>query len=281
VKPLPTFEDLSKPLPPLSPRNIYFAAVRWLMRSVGNLSDGIQIGNTFGYDSGVMLDYVYKNEAAGRLLVGKLLDRAYLNAVGWRGIRLRKILVQEHLVSALRRQLGSRPVVRFLDIACGGGEYDIEALKAFDPARLDIEFRDYKPENLDKARQNAARHGLDRIRFRQADAFDPAHYIQKWDLIVSSGFWEIVDDDGLVRTCLVNCARSLESGGSLIFTIQPYHPQLELIARTLISNTGRPWIMRLRSLELFRGWMENAGLRYVSHCMERNGIFGVVEAVKS
>jgi hypothetical protein len=97
MKKLPSFEELQKPLPVLSPKNLVFASVRFLMKTIGNLSSGIKIGNIFGYDSGVMLDYVYKNQASGKLLIGKLLDRVYLNAVGWRGIRLRKVLIKEYL----------------------------------------------------------------------------------------------------------------------------------------------------------------------------------------
>ena len=52
------------------------------------------------------------------------------------------------------------------------------------------------------------------------------------------------------------------------------------IARTLTSHTGKPWVMRLRSLSLFQSWMEEAGLGYVSHRLEKHGIFGVVKTVK-
>jgi 2-polyprenyl-3-methyl-5-hydroxy-6-metoxy-1,4-benzoquinol methylase len=280
MKPAPSFDELRKPLPPLSAMNLYYSTLRFLIRTAGNLSDGIRIGNTFGHDSGLMLDYVYKNQAGGRLLIGKLLDRLYLNAVGWRGIRLRKVLVKEYIAQALQAQLAAKSKVRYLDIACGGGEYDIEGLKDFEPSRLEIELRDYKQENLDKARQNALRHGFAEVRFRQADAFNAANYTGRWDIIVSSGFWEIIDDDALVKGCLLDCARCLDPGSVLLFTIQPHHPQLELIARTLTSNTGKPWIMRLRSLELYQSWMREANLRYVSHELERHGIFGVVQAVK-
>jgi SAM-dependent methyltransferase len=250
------------------------------MRTVGNLSDGIRIGNTYGYDSGVMLDYVYKNRSSGRLLIGRAIDRAYLSSVGWRGIRARRGLVAKTLKTVLEKQLASKPTVRFLDMACGGGEYDAMALEGFAPGKIEAELRDYKPENLEAARANIARRGLTGVRFRQADAFDPTNYEETWDVIVSSGLWEIIPDDGLVRSCLRSAAACLPPGGALVFTIQPDHPQLELIARTLTSNTGEPWVMRLRSLELFREWLAEAGLREISHAMEENGIFGVVSSVK-
>lgn len=281
MKKMPSFEELQKPLPFYSPKNFGYAIVRSLLKTAGNLADGISIGNKFGYDSGVMLDYVYKNQASGKLLVGKLMDRSYLNAVGWRGIRLRKVLIKDYLERVVQAQLEKKSSIRYLDIACGGGEYDIEVLENFDQHKIQAELRDYKLENIEKARQNAQARGLQNIRFQQADAFDPQNYREKWDVIVSSGFWEIIDNDDLVKGCLLNAAKCLDSGSMLVFTIQPYHPQLEFIARTLVSNTGKPWIMRLRSLDLFKTWMQEAQLQYVSHRMEKHGIFGVVEAAKS
>jgi 2-polyprenyl-3-methyl-5-hydroxy-6-metoxy-1,4-benzoquinol methylase len=277
---LARYEALKQPLHPLSPKGVYFGLMRWLMGSLGNLSEGIRIGNTYGFDSGVMLDYVYKNLPSGRLGIGRLIDRLYLESVGWKGIRERKLLIQRVLESVVRRQLEEKGNIRYLDIACGGGEYDIGVLSRFEAPSIEAELRDYKRENIEKAAQNARAGGLKNLTFTQADAFDASNYTQKWDVIVSSGFWEIIEDDTLVRSCLGYAASSLKPGGTLVFTIQPDHPQLEFIARVLKSNTGNPWVMRLRSLELFKAWLEESGLEYVAHRMEPHGIFGVVEAVK-
>lgn len=275
-----SFDALRRPLPIYSLKNAYYASVRTLLKTVGNLSDGIRLGNRHGFDSGVMLDYVYKNQARGRLVIGKLMDRIYLNAIGWRGIRLRKELVVQCLKRVVAEQLRRKARIRYLDLACGGGEYDIDVLKDFSPHCVESELRDYKPENIAQAMRNAETCGLRNIRFKQADAFDAGNYRERWDIIVASGFWEIIEDDRPVKECLLNAARCLDSGGRLIFTIQPDHPQLELIARTLTSHTGKPWVMRLRSLPLFQNWMSEAGLGYVSHSLEKHGIFGVVETVK-
>lgn len=280
MKRIPSFEELQQPLPTFSPKNIYYSFLRFLMRTIGNLSDGIRIGNTYGYDSGVMIDYVYKNKPSGRFGLGRLIDWAYLNSVGWRGIRLRKLLLIRYLTNVVQDHLQIKPHIKYLDIACGGAEYDIATLKQFEASRIDVELRDYKTENIEKAKQNASANGLRSIRFKQADAFDAANYGDRWDIVVASGFWEIIDDDALIKGCIQNIATSLNSGGSLVFTIQPYHPQLEMAARALTSNTGKPWIMRLRSLDLYKQWLQEAGLEYVSHEMEKHQIFGVVEARK-
>ena len=70
------------------------------------------------------------------------------------------------------------------------------------------------------------------------------------------------------------------SGGTLRYTVQPQHPQLELIARTLNAHTGGPWVMRLRSAELVQSWAEAGGFGDFRVRGDTLGIFGVVRARK-
>ena len=65
---------------------------------------------------------------------------------------------------------------------------------------------------------------------------------------------------------------------TLVFTIQPWHPQLEFIARVLKSHTGKPWVMHLRPWETTRAWAEAAGFTICCVKMEPQRIFGVVIA---
>ena len=47
---------------------------------------------------------------------------------------------------------------------------------------------------------------------------------------------------------LSGLAKVMESGSYLIYTGQPWHPQLEMIARTLTSHRGgQAWVMRRRT----------------------------------
>src|SRR5687767_9205082 len=71
------------------------AALKWralslLMRTAGRASEGIRLGYRHGFDSGPMLDYVYENRARGSFVFGRLVDRVYLDSIGWRAIRARK-----------------------------------------------------------------------------------------------------------------------------------------------------------------------------------------------
>src|SRR5207244_2550282 len=56
------------------PGGLRFAPVRWLMKGPGRLSRGIAIGCKHGFDSGVMLDYIYQNLPQGLTPLGRLID---------------------------------------------------------------------------------------------------------------------------------------------------------------------------------------------------------------
>ncbi|MEM7530182.1 MAG: bifunctional alpha/beta hydrolase/class I SAM-dependent methyltransferase [Pseudomonadota bacterium] len=96
-------DRLATPLPPLSPSGLRWRAARAGIAIGAQLSRGMAIGRDAGFDSGAALDYVYRNEAAGLGPLGRLVDRIYLDAPGWRGIRQRRRHVEELIGEAVRR----------------------------------------------------------------------------------------------------------------------------------------------------------------------------------
>jgi SAM-dependent methyltransferase len=277
-------DELTKPLPPFNAKAIKYGLARFFIRTIGRLSKGIDIGSIRGFDSGVMLDHVYENKAEGRFLVGRLIDRVYLDAPGWSGIRNRGELLRDVIVAETVKIAGGRRPVRLADLACGGGRYLLEALRRLQDAGLDVQatLRDYRTENIVKARENATRAGI-AVTIEHGDAFSDADLetLASPDLVVVSGLHEIIDDDQVVRRHFAQIAGLLPSGGRVIVTVQPDHPQVEFIARVLTSHSGRPWAMRLRPIALIRAWAEDAGFVVEAATMERRGIFGVLVARKA
>jgi hypothetical protein len=141
-------DALAQPLAPLSPRGLYWAATRASMKLGGALSDGVRLGHATGFDSGSTLDYVYRNTASGKGLLGRLIDRNYLDSIGWRGIRQRKLHVEELLREAMRRQRGRGAAVNIVDIAAGHGRYVLEALAEGTQPPDAIVLRDYSDINV-------------------------------------------------------------------------------------------------------------------------------------
>jgi SAM-dependent methyltransferase len=279
--------ELTAPLPPLHPKAIKYGLARLFIRTVGRLSKGIETGCVHGFDSGVMLDHVYANKAEGRFLIGRLIDRIYLDAPGWSGIRNRGELLRATIAAEATKIADGGKSVTLADLACGGGRYLLSALQVLRDLKVDVHatLRDYREENVLKAQENAAKAGIEAI-IEPGDAFSDADLGRlsgpsALDLVIVSGLHEIIDDDRLVRHHFAQVAQLLAPGGRLIATVQPDHPQVEFIARVLTSHSGRPWAMRLRSVELISAWAKEAGFTVDSVTMEQRGIFGVLVARKA
>ena len=257
---------------------IQYPVVRAAMQTGGRWSKGIDLGWQSGFDSGATLDYVYENAPAGKNRVGQLIDKAYLNSPGWRGIRQRKV----HLERALRKAIelthaAGRPV-RILDVAAGGGRYVLETLRAISEVPITAVLRDYKAENVEAARSLAERLGLKDVVVEQADAFDRASYAimtPRPTIGVVSGLYELFPSNKVVSESLAGFADVLAPGDYLIYTNQPWHPQLEFIARVLRNREGKPWIMRRRTTAEMDELVARAGFEKVEMEIDQWGMFSV------
>jgi len=280
------FDRLSQPLPPLSPKALGFALTRLGMRTGGRLSDGIRLGLATGFDSGSTLDYVYRNKPAGITPLGRLIDWSYLNAIGWRGIRVRKVNIERLLMRAIAAlQAAGRPV-RIADIAAGHGRYVLEAIETLAEKPEGILLRDFSEINVREGQRMIREKGLEDIaHFERGDAFDRASVATiapRPTLGIVSGLYELFPDNTPVRESLAGLAAAIAPGGYLIYTGQPWHPQLEMIARTLPSHRNRkPWIMRRRTQAEIDGLVEAAGFRKIEQLADDWGIFTVSMAQRT
>ena len=278
-------DELATPLSPYSPRGLFWASYRALMKLGSRWSEGLRIGQETGYDSGSTLDYVYQNQPQGTNAFGRLVDKNYLNAIGWRGIRQRKANIAKAINLAMTKLREVGKPVDVLDIASGHGRYVLDALTAEnhpDSVRL----RDYSSINVAAGRKLIAERGLQEIvSFDEVNAFDPANYqvlTPRPTLGIVSGLHELFADNDLIMHSLNGFGTAIETGGYLIYTGQPWHPQLELIARCLTSHKeGSPnWVMRRRSQQEMDQLVEKAGFRKIHQWIDEDGIFTVSLAVK-
>lgn len=271
-------DRLARPLPWWSPRRYAFEALKGLLATVGRLSRGVQVGWRHGFDSGESLDYVYANTPRGVTPLGRWIDRRYLDAVGWRGIRQRRAILQQVLFEQIRdARAGSNPI-RVLDIAAGPGRYVLEVLKSLPARRVFAELRDRDAGALETGRRRAAALGLTNVRWAQADAFDEAALAAirpRPDIAIIAGLYELFPDNDRVLASLRGLRQAVARGGVLIYTNQPWHPQLELIARTLVNRDGRPWVMRCRPQAEMDSLVLAAGFDKIRTEVEDHGIFTV------
>jgi hypothetical protein len=170
--------------------------------------------------------------------------------------------------------------VRVMDIAAGHGRYVLEALNGTEVRPESILLRDYSEINVAGGAKLIAEKGLDGIaRFVKGDAFDPeslAAVAPKPTLAVVSGLYELFADNDLVCRSLAGLAAAVPAGGYLVYTGQPWHPQLELIARALTSHRqGQAWVMRRRTQAEMDQLVAAAGFRKLEQRIDEWGIFTV------
>lgn len=280
------YQRIGGDLPLLSARWLQYALVRTSMRTLGRLSDGIRTGIETGFDSGSTLDYVYRNQPAGVTPLGRMIDRHFLSAVGWKGIRVRKMHLENAIDQGARRVRDNHLPVRVLDIAAGHGRYIVDAVQRLSVRPWSVLLRDYSPQNVAAGRKLVRERQLqDLIQFVEGDAFDAleiAAIDPKPTLAIVSGLYELYPDNELINRSLSGLSRAVPVGGCLIYTGQPWHPQLELIARTLTSHrNGSPWVMRRRTQGELDQLVADAGFRKIEQWIDEWGIFTVSLAVRT
>jgi hypothetical protein len=70
-------------------------------------------------------------------------------------------------------------------------------------------------------------------------------------------------------------ADAVEPDGHLIYTNQPWHPQLNFIANVLTNREGKAWVMRCRTQAEMDDLVRAAGFTKIAQTSERQGIFTV------
>ncbi len=280
------YEELQQPLASTSWKKYYYGATTFILKNVGGkLSKGMQIGWEYGFDSGSMLNYVYANEANGVTPIGKMIDRTYLDSPGWVGIRQRGECLQQALTESIADLKKTRERVHVMDVAAGPGRYLLNVLQELDDQTLTATCRDRDEAGLAEGRELAKEKDLDQVvNYQSGDAFDPES-IKKTanqpDIIIVSGLYELFADNEMILKSLQGIHDRLPEDGILIYTNQPWHPQLELIARTLVNRDQEPWVMRPRSQSEMNLLVESVGFKQKKMWIDDAGIFTVSVAIKN
>lgn len=274
---IPSFEELQRSLPVYSPKRWRYETLSLFLRTVGTLSEGIKIGFKQGFDSGMIMNYIYENTPRGGLYIGKLLDKAFLNQITCKAFRAIKRILHNELVAYLEQRKDKPTYI--LDLASGKADYIYEVLKEKRYGNVEVLLRDISIAALEESEAIAENMGLaNRVNFEQGDAFDVESLKKispKPNLVVEVGLYGIIHDDDLVRRHFLDLKEILNPE-AVIFNVQTYNPQIELIARALTNQNAERCVWRLRPVELLLQWAQEAGFQREKVVMDPYGIYAVV-----
>lgn len=255
---------------------IFYSIQKFSMRTFGFLSKGISLGLKYGFDSGISLDYIYKNHANGKLLIGKFIDRFYLNQIGWRGVRERK----KNLLSLIEEKINSldEKNVKILDVAGGTGNYLFDIKEKY--PKIKILINEFKKSNIEVGEEVIKKNNWENISFINYDCFDKETYKKinyTPNIVIISGVFELFENNKMLENTISGIAEILNKNGAVIYTGQPWHPQLKQIALVLNSHkgNGKSWLMRRRSEKELDSLFENYNLKKEKMLIDNDGIFTV------
>ena len=255
---------------------IFYSIQKFSMRTFGFLSKGMSLGLKYGFDSGISLDYIYKDQADGKLLLGKFIDRFYLNQIGWAGIRERK----KNLLTLIEEKINSlgEENVKILDVAGGTGNYLFDIKEKY--PNVQILINEFKKSNIEVGEEVIKKNNWENISFVNYDCFDKETYKKinyTPNIVIISGVFELFENNKMLENTISGVAEILDKNGAVIYTGQPWHPQLKQIALVLNSHKGhgKSWLMRRRSEKELDSLFENYNLKKEKMLIDNDGIFTV------
>src|ERR1043165_5842468 len=193
-------------------------------------------------------------------------------------MRQRKRNLQKLLEDVIRSTHAEGRPVCIVDVAAGGGRYLLETIGSLPEIPITALLLYYKQENVDAATRLAHDLGLTNVTVTLGNAFDRSSLASiepRPTIGIVSGLFELFPSNSEVLTSLRGLADAIQPGGCLIYTNQPWHPQLEFIARVLRNREGEPWIMRRRTTAEMDELVREAGFEKVTMEIDEWGIFSV------
>ena len=255
---------------------IFYSIQKFSMKTFGFLSKGMSLGLKYGFDSGISLDYIYKNQANGKLLLGKFIDRFYLNQIGWAGVRERK----KNLLALIEEKINNlgEENVKILDVAGGTGNYLFDIKEKY--PKVQILINEFKKSNIEVGEEVIKKNNWENISFVNYDCFDKETYKKinyTPNIVIISGVFELFEDNNMLENTISGVTEILDKNGAIIYTGQPWHPQLKQIALVLNSHRGndKSWLMRRRSEKELDSLFENYNLKKEKMLIDNDGIFTV------
>ena len=99
----------------------------------------------------------------------------------------------------------------------------------------------------------------------------------KPNIVIISGVFELFEDNKMLENTISGVTEILDKDAAVIYTGQPWHPQLKQIALVLNSHKGsrKSWLMRRRSEKELDSLFEKYNLKKEKMLIDNEGIFTV------
>ncbi|MGL6193191.1 MAG: class I SAM-dependent methyltransferase family protein [Thermoguttaceae bacterium] len=262
--------------------SIKYFCLKMLIRTIGKWSDGIRLAMKEGFTSGIMLDYIYKNQSSGKFFFGKIIDKIFLGHIGWEVIRQRKNYLCANLEKAIDLTLASKDSVRICDVAAGPALYITSVLEKYKDKNVSAEIRDIDSRWLEEAKKRADAKGL-KLTYKVANALETGDFTFDItpDIFVASGFYDWFNDAEMIKKSMRLIYESLPKNGFFVFTNQSGHVALDMTNYLFNDFNHKPLEMVTWDTDLINSWVKEIGFTIMDVKKDEQGYYSNVLAVKN
>jgi len=262
-------------------KKIKISLMKLMVNSIGSLSNGISLAKKEGFTSGKMLDYIYKNKPSGKLFIGKLMDKYYLNHPGWQDVRNRKLNMCLNLKDAIESVLSTKDNVRICDVASGPARYIIDTIEEYKDKNVSAEIRDIDIRWLLDASELAKSRGIN-LEYKVANALMESdfNFEKQPDIMVASGFYDWFDDREVIKKSMQLIYNSLPQGGYFVFSVQAGHYALDLTNEIFKDFNNHQLKMVTWDMNTINSILAEIGFRTVKQRADEKNHYPVVLAQK-
>ena len=263
-------------------KNFIYIIVRLVFQTLGRLSTGIRMSYTYGFTSGKMLEYVYKNKPSGITIIGRLLDKFYLSHRGWQSVRERMLNLVDVIYDTVK--IMNRKFTKITDIAGGTGLYLFHVIEKVVENKVKVVVRDIEEKWVKEGNKKARSLGLrEIISFKKGDAFkreDLSRDIYNADIVVASGFYDWFEDKELIEKSFKLIFECLPKGKYFIFTIQTKHFNLEFTNAMFVDFHRSKLTMTTTEHNKVLQMLRKSGFRLVDFKSDSWGYYTVYRTLK-
>lgn len=264
-------------------KELKFKALKTLVYTVGQSSNGLSLCTKYGFTSGKMLDYIYQNEPSGKNLLGTFIDKIFIRHAGWEAVRTRKNNLVNSLQTAIVSKLTVKEKVLIMDVASGPAKYILDTVNKYKNEDVSAICRDIDTRWLEEGKTKAETMNLKSIKFMSGNALDPDSFkeLDKIpNIIVSSGFYDWITDDELVKKSMQIIYENLPNGGYFVFTNQSGHIDLEMVSKVFQDFNHNPLSMKIRDAQMVNKWAKKIGFKIQETKSDKFGYYSVTLAQK-
>ncbi len=262
------------------------AAARASMRTMGRLSDGARLGLSTGFDSTQFLDYVCRNRAQGTTLLGRMLDRRFLDDSQAQSLRMRKLHIEHAIRMAADRMRRAGLPVKIVDLSASGGRVVLDAVQGLPVLPDSVLLHDTSPANAAQCNAIIAERNLKTI----ARCVLSPSLNEQWlaSLAPYSTIAIAPLHDGSSMTALSlerllpGLARAIPRDGFLIYTSGPHRTDwLWTVAGSGPDDSPKQALPRSPTQAQLHRQVAAAGFRKIDQWTDEWGGFSVALAVRT